>query len=510
MPRASPTPTPTWLAPVVRAASPLDSGAAALRAARAGGTGWVATPMTVPRDDLLLPRAGLAPFIVPDAPGGEPGGGVPRSVLAWRHLGPWVQCMDPLEGRRWHRTSAWLRQLPLHESTIAAADWQALATAPDRMDTLRRRLRRLGMPHGWTDRVLHDAAASPQWTALATIDAATRHVEARVCEGSVRSAREARRLVDSLFRQCEAQPHQRHHLVPASCWAVWPDPGHAGGIGPWVLRQRGVRILLLSPDAGRASAGRADAPASRPGPAPRTATSIRCSGVSVVVEGQPILPALDLRIEAGEHVAILGPAGSGKSTLLGLLGGRLLPTTGALYRDGRLVLPASAVHTEGSVLAVPPADGPGAGADDERCAAGATSSLRQSSPRLVTLDDPVSGLGSATRQQRLAELRRQARRSTLLFATRDAVDTQLFARVLVIEQGRIVEDGAPVDLMRRHSRYRASIETEGLSGLAADGRWLRAPAARDPSRPEGGGMSAGVPPAAAQCPGRSPRGPAGR
>ncbi|MGB4855688.1 MAG: ATP-binding cassette domain-containing protein, partial [Candidatus Dechloromonas phosphoritropha] len=48
--------------------------------------------------------------------------------------------------------------------------------------------------------------------------------------------------------------------------------------------------------------------------------------------GLRALHALDLRLEAGECVAVIGPSGAGKTTLLRVLLGTLKPVRGTIYR----------------------------------------------------------------------------------------------------------------------------------------------------------------------------------
>ena len=59
----------------------------------------------------------------------------------------------------------------------------------------------------------------------------------------------------------------------------------------------------------------------------------KSSGVEVMA-----LQGLDLTVERGELMGIVGASGSGKSTLLNMLGGLDKPSAGSLFIDGRDML----------------------------------------------------------------------------------------------------------------------------------------------------------------------------
>jgi len=79
----------------------------------------------------------------------------------------------------------------------------------------------------------------------------------------------------------------------------------------------------------------------------------------------------------------------------------------------------------------------------------------------VILDEPFRGLAREQRAALLARARRRWSDATLLCVTHDIGETERFARVLVLADGKIVEDGAP-DILRARpaSRYAALLEAE--------------------------------------------------
>ncbi|WP_062106634.1 ABC transporter ATP-binding protein [Bacillus niameyensis] len=62
---------------------------------------------------------------------------------------------------------------------------------------------------------------------------------------------------------------------------------------------------------------------------------IEMNGISKSFDGRKVLDRIDLQVNEGEFVTILGPSGSGKSTLFQLIGGLLLPEEGSIIFNGK-------------------------------------------------------------------------------------------------------------------------------------------------------------------------------
>jgi ABC-type bacteriocin/lantibiotic exporter with double-glycine peptidase domain len=249
--------------------------------------------------------------------------------------------------------------------------------------------------------------------------------------------------------------------------------------------------------------------------------TIALRDVSVQAAGHGILDRVTLDVAPGEHVAIVGPSGAGKSTLVGLLLGWHRAVSGTIAVDGaplddallQLLRPATAwldpavqlwntslqanlqygndetgaalgpvlaraellsvVETFDEGLQTPLGEGGGlvSGGEGQRVRFGRA--LLRRGVRLAILDEPFRGLDVARRDLLLARARETWSAATLLCITHDMHEARSFARVLVVDRGRIVEDGAPEELaanpgsrfaqllaeqQRVHERIRGSAE----------------------------------------------------
>jgi ATP-binding cassette subfamily B protein len=96
--------------------------------------------------------------------------------------------------------------------------------------------------------------------------------------------------------------------------------------------------------------------------------------------------------------------------------------------------------------------------------------------RLVVLDEPFLGLERDRRRGLLAQARQRWEGCTLLYVTHDISETRAFDRVLVMDNGRLVEDGEPLHLAQTPStRYRRMLQTQEnvMRRVVANGDWKR-------------------------------------
>jgi ATP-binding cassette subfamily B protein len=248
---------------------------------------------------------------------------------------------------------------------------------------------------------------------------------------------------------------------------------------------RNVTLRLLEP---LGALEQQPAPATVPAAESVEAVSIAFDNVSVVAAGHQILRDINLSIAAGSHVAIVGASGAGKSSLAGLLLGWHRPASGSVLVDGvelddsRLdelrphtawvdpavqlwnrplaenlrygsletarideVIAAAELHRvierlpDG--LETPLGEGGGlvSGGEGQRVRLGRA--MLRPNVRLVILDEPFRGLDFDQRHALLARARELWRDATLIFISHDIREAMSFERVLVMEDGTIVEDG---------------------------------------------------------------------
>jgi len=280
--------------------------------------------------------------------------------------------------------------------------------------------------------------------------------------------------------------------------------GRLAALAQQVPAQRNAMLRLLEPLAAPAEPAPAQALPPQRGPA-----TLQIENGGVLAAGHAVLRHVDLEVGAGEHVAIVGVSGAGKSSLLGLLLGWHRLSEGRLRVDGHELDSARLEALRSRTAWVDPGiqlwnasflDNLGYASDQadlartgaaleaarlrgvlERLPQGLQTVLGEggamlsggegqrlrlgrallaTDTRLALLDEPFRGLDRPQRRRLLAEARQWWRGVTLLCVTHDVGDTVGFDRVLVVENGRIVEDGSPRTLGVRSSRYRALLDAE--------------------------------------------------
>ena len=208
-------------------------------------------------------------------------------------------------------------------------------------------------------------------------------------------------------------------------------------------------------------------------------------------DGTPALRGVDLCIQPGEAVAVVGANGAGKSTLLQHLNGLLMPTAGLVHVGGRPVTRATLAQTRSAVgyvfqdaddqLFMPtvrddvafgsinqglPAQQVEARVRAALEAVGAThlaarapyrlsggekravaiASVLAMDPAILVLDEPSSALDPAGRR-RLIDLLRSLPQ-TRVIATHDLdLVLEVCQRVVVLHEGQVQADGAPAQLL---------------------------------------------------------------
>ncbi|MGB1286117.1 MAG: ATP-binding cassette domain-containing protein [Aggregatilineales bacterium] len=250
------------------------------------------------------------------------------------------------------------------------------------------------------------------------------------------------------------------------------------------------------------------------------------SGVQIIMQdvtvqagGHRILSDINLTINPGEHVAVVGVSGAGKSSLAGLLLGWHSPAAGHVWIDGERLQGEKITQLRQQIAWIDPdvqlwnrsflenlqygiyessntlgdvlesanltdvlrrleeglqtklGEGGGlvSGGEGQRVRLGR--GLMRDKTRLIIMDEPFRGLDRPQRRDLMQRVREIWHDTTLISITHDVSETVNYQRVLVVEDGQIVEDGNPAQLSKNPaSRYKQLLDADYAVN---EGLWQR-------------------------------------
>lgn len=276
----------------------------------------------------------------------------------------------------------------------------------------------------------------------------------------------------------------------------------------WVLNlwQQGRASMARLEEVFRAKPRVQDPPA--PVVLPAVRGDLQFRGVWFAYDGRAVLRGVDLHIPAGRTVALVGPTGAGKTTLVSLVPRLFDPTQGSVRLDGVDLreLPLRTVRGAVGFVSQDPflfSDtlyaNVALGSEDDRRVREAFRMARLAKdldqlpggyhalvgergvtlsggqrqraalaralardPRILILDDALSSVDAQTEAEILAELRSVLRSRTAIVITHRLAALEEVDWIVVLDAGRVVEEGTHRDLLRNGGLYAELYEQQRL------------------------------------------------